>query len=490
MKQPLTATTAARGMILAWALLVLLPGASRAQGTNPVGVAGPNALDCDFNADGACGQPDYSILLACRGSTTPHVDPACEATDMDGDGSIGPADLDLYASATGILTDASAFGSFARRGAALSGAQGVVAATTINLTLEADLASHPGWVIYTVGLEDASSGLPLSINGYTLDFVFDASELTLLDVEQLVSFGALGQLDFASRADCLNGRCTAGNAPDFDSPPVGPLFSVTFALSVPAGGAQDDFVAGILDPVFDDVTQPTGSPVFDHGIVEVSHAISPASCRNACLDSGLICVDEGLDGAFGCGDVCGVARNEGFASCEQFTGAERRSCRTVVRSDLFLCYGGCTDGFETDYDVCGSDFLACRQACQDPPATTTTSLATTTTSVTTTTPMVTTTTLALGECERTCFDASVVCLDDGLDIALGCGDACTAARDQGFADCDQFTGTERRQCRTGVRADLVLCFSPCTDDFEVAHGVCDAEFASCRDACPGGTGSP
>ena len=60
-----------------------------------------NMCDCDFNNDGGCGQPDYSILLACFGQSTgagtgPADDPTCEESDMNGDGGVGQPDYSLF----------------------------------------------------------------------------------------------------------------------------------------------------------------------------------------------------------------------------------------------------------------------------------------------------------------------------------------------------------------------------------------------------------
>jgi len=60
-----------------------------------------NLCDCDLNNDGICGQPDYSILLACFGRLTgpgtgPLADPACEESDMNGDGAVGQPDYSLF----------------------------------------------------------------------------------------------------------------------------------------------------------------------------------------------------------------------------------------------------------------------------------------------------------------------------------------------------------------------------------------------------------
>jgi len=148
-------------------------------------------------------------------------------------------------------------------------------ALTVNITLSVDLASSPGQVIYTVSLEDAEDGSPVSISGYTLSVSFDPAELSFAGSEQLVDFGAYGQLDFTTPNDCSNGRCMAGNILGVSSEPAGPLFAVTFAIVGAIDDGIEDFEAGILNPVFDDITQPTGDPVFEKGVAIVSHAFAP-----------------------------------------------------------------------------------------------------------------------------------------------------------------------------------------------------------------------
>lgn len=163
-------------------------------------------------------------------------------------------------------------------------------ALTINLTLDSDLIASPGQVVYTLGLEDAADGTLESINGYTLGYTFDASELSFVSATQLVSFGALGQLPFTAPNDCsaLIGRCTAGNVPNFDSSPVGPLFSLTFDIIANIDDSLDDFTAGILSSAFEDVTQPTGDAVFDQGIVVASHTVVPEPSVALLVGSGVL----------------------------------------------------------------------------------------------------------------------------------------------------------------------------------------------------------
>ncbi len=65
-----------------------------------------SVCDCDFNNDGGCGQPDYSVLLACFGQSTgagtgPPDDPTCEESDMNGDGEVGQPDYSLFLSRFG-----------------------------------------------------------------------------------------------------------------------------------------------------------------------------------------------------------------------------------------------------------------------------------------------------------------------------------------------------------------------------------------------------
>ena len=157
----------------------------------------------------------------------------------------------------------------------LLGMAAPAAAITIDLTLDVDRVSSPGQVIFTVGLAEAGTGDPLSINGYTLGIEWDAVELGFVSAEQLVSFGALGVTSFLGANDCSNGSCTAGNVPTEDSLTVGAMFAVIFDVLMVIDDGLVDFRAGILDSATDDVTQPTGEPVFDKGVSVVSSAPEP-----------------------------------------------------------------------------------------------------------------------------------------------------------------------------------------------------------------------
>ena len=165
-----------------------------------------------------------------------------------------------------------------------SGAQAI----TIDLTLDVDLISSPSQVIFTIGLEDASDSSPTAINGYTLDYSFEGSVLSFASASQLVSFGALGTLPFSPADGCAdNARCTAGNVVNFDSGAVGDLFSVTFDILSPIG-SQLVFSAGVLDSVFDGVTQPTGDSPFTEGDMVVNYVPEPSTFALASM--GLIAI--------------------------------------------------------------------------------------------------------------------------------------------------------------------------------------------------------
>jgi hypothetical protein len=65
-----------------------------------------NVCDCDFNQDGVCARPDYSIFVSCFGRFTgPGAgfpgDPTCENSDMNGDGAVGRPDYSLFISGFG-----------------------------------------------------------------------------------------------------------------------------------------------------------------------------------------------------------------------------------------------------------------------------------------------------------------------------------------------------------------------------------------------------
>lgn len=150
------------------------------------------------------------------------------------------------------------------------------ASTTIDLTLSVARRLDPDQVTFTVGLASADDGAPLPISGYTLDFSFDDAELAFADAAQLVPF-PIGTIGFTPPNNCTAGRCTAGNILGVASDPVGPLFSITFDVIAVEDDGIDDFTAGILDPVFDDVSQPVGEPVFAKGIEIVSHTVPEPS---------------------------------------------------------------------------------------------------------------------------------------------------------------------------------------------------------------------
>jgi hypothetical protein len=60
-----------------------------------------NACDGDFNQDGACGNPDFTVFMGCFNKKTgsgvgPPHDPDCEESDMNGDGAVGNPDFTLF----------------------------------------------------------------------------------------------------------------------------------------------------------------------------------------------------------------------------------------------------------------------------------------------------------------------------------------------------------------------------------------------------------
>ncbi len=149
----------------------------------------------------------------------------------------------------------------------------LLAAPTTSNALMVDLtlgsSSAGSQITFEVGLQD-TGGSPVSINGYTLGFEFDVAELQLAGVSQEVSFGGLGVVDFATTPDCATGRCSAGNVPGSDSPPVGLLFSVTFDVISVLNDGLVDFRAGILDSLFEGIAAASGEPVFEIQTGQVS----------------------------------------------------------------------------------------------------------------------------------------------------------------------------------------------------------------------------
>ncbi len=117
---------------------------------------------------------------------------------------------------------------------------------TIDLTLAKTLPAS-GQVEYTIGVVDDSSGLPVSINGYTLDFSFDATELSFAGARQVASFGTVGQIDFSLLNDCSGGRCTGGNIPGFDSDPLA-IDALTSLLCGNTAGTKPRALYGSAPP--------------------------------------------------------------------------------------------------------------------------------------------------------------------------------------------------------------------------------------------------
>ena len=54
-----------------------------------------NMCDCDFNQDGFCGGPDFTLLIGCFNQPTAG-NAICEAADMNGDGFVGGPDFTLF----------------------------------------------------------------------------------------------------------------------------------------------------------------------------------------------------------------------------------------------------------------------------------------------------------------------------------------------------------------------------------------------------------
>jgi len=54
-----------------------------------------NRCDCDFNQDGFCGGPDFTLFIGCFNKAT-GGDATCEAADMNGDGFVGGPDFTLF----------------------------------------------------------------------------------------------------------------------------------------------------------------------------------------------------------------------------------------------------------------------------------------------------------------------------------------------------------------------------------------------------------
>ncbi len=56
-----------------------------------------NLCDCDFNQDGFCGGPDFTLFIGCFNSPI-NNNPTCEAADMNGDGFVGGPDFTRFIS--------------------------------------------------------------------------------------------------------------------------------------------------------------------------------------------------------------------------------------------------------------------------------------------------------------------------------------------------------------------------------------------------------
>ena len=54
-----------------------------------------NICDCDFNQDGFCGGPDFTLFIACFNAPS-DGNPVCEAADMSGDWFVGGPDFTRF----------------------------------------------------------------------------------------------------------------------------------------------------------------------------------------------------------------------------------------------------------------------------------------------------------------------------------------------------------------------------------------------------------
>ncbi len=108
------------------------------------------------------------------------------------------------------------------------------------------------------------------------------ARVALVAATQLVNFGNLGQLDFSSLGDCMTGRCTAGNIPGEDAIIVTNLFALEFNVDQVINDGVADLSIGILNSVFNDVTQKTGDSHCVSAAFESKPLIpDPRSCTGA-----------------------------------------------------------------------------------------------------------------------------------------------------------------------------------------------------------------
>lgn len=152
-------------------------------------------------------------------------------------------------------------------------AAGSAAARSVDVVARENRVGNQIEVI--VGVEGTDpGGKNLKINGYTLDYDFDAQLLAFKSADQLVPFGVIGKLPFSSEFDCSASkkRCQAGNVPNFDADSIVDLFKLTFDILAPLHNdpARPWFTAGLLDPRFNDVTPGTGENAYAFGRTTVS----------------------------------------------------------------------------------------------------------------------------------------------------------------------------------------------------------------------------
>lgn len=160
-------------------------------------------------------------------------------------------------------------------------------AVTIEITVTPEEVGSLGQIVFTVGVQD-DGGLPVDINGYTLDYLFDASELTFVSAIQLVDFDGGGADPFSILGDCTSGRCTAGNTPGQDALGVLSLFTLTFDVTQILGDGFVDLEVGILNEAFDGISQATGEPVFSVGVSIANSSVVPEPSTALLVAAGLL----------------------------------------------------------------------------------------------------------------------------------------------------------------------------------------------------------
>lgn len=160
-------------------------------------------------------------------------------------------------------------------------------AVTIEITVTPEEVDSLGQIVFTVGVQD-DGGLPVDINGYTLDYSFDASELTFVSAMQLIDFDGGGADPFSILADCTSGRCTAGNTPGQDALGVLSLFTLTFDVTQILGDGFVDLEVGILNESFDGISQATGEPVYTVGVSIANSSVVPEPSTAVLFAAGLV----------------------------------------------------------------------------------------------------------------------------------------------------------------------------------------------------------